>query len=76
MRAGGADAGIEVLHIIRAWFGEGNAMYRETSPRQRLCEKHQRPAFRWRHRRAAEKIAGEGDRISGHIERLNPSAAH
>src|SRR5260370_3183239 len=67
VRAGGADAGIEVLHVSGARFGEGDAMYREASLGQRLFEKRQRPTFRRRHRCTAEKIAGDRNRISGHI---------
>ena len=46
-------------------------MYREAGTGQRPLKKRQRSAFRRGDRWTAQKIAGEGDGINGHICHLN-----
>ena len=78
MRRARADAGVEVLDIGGARLGEGHPVHGEARALQQRFEKAQRAAFRRRHRRAAQQIAGDGDGIGGRSCSgfIRPCAAH
>ena len=66
MRRRRADAGVEILHVVRARFAEGHAVHGEAGRLQRAFEELERTAFRRRDGTAAQQIAGNGDGIGGH----------
>jgi len=66
MRACRADAGVEILHVVRARLLEGHAMHGETGSFQRGFEELERTAFGRRDGTAAQQIAGDGNGIGGH----------
>ena len=63
MGAGAADAGIEVFNRRGTGLGEGDAMDLEARRLQRALDHAECTALRGRHRRAADKVAGERDGI-------------
>ena len=63
---GGADAGVKIFNVVRAWLREGHAVHGEARRLQGRLQKRQRAAFRRRHRRTAHEIAGKGYGIGGH----------
>ena len=66
MRRGIADAGIEILHVVRAGLAERHAVHREAGRLQGAFEELERAAFRRRDGTAAQQIAGNGDGIGRH----------
>ena len=66
VRRGGADARVEIFDVVGAGLAERHAMHGEAGRLQRLFEKRKRAAFRRRHRRAAQQIAGDSGGIGGH----------
>ena len=66
MRAARANARVEVLHIRRTGFRERHAVHGETAPLQHAGEILQRAAFGRRHRRTADQVAGDRERVAGH----------
>ena len=78
MRRARADAGVEVLDVGGAGLGERHPVHGEARALQQRFEKRQRAAFRRRHRRAANQIAGDGDGIGGWSCSgfIRPCAAH
>ena len=67
MRRGGADAGVEIFHVVGAGLAERHAVHGKAGGLQHGFEKLERAAFRRRHRAAAQEIAGNGYGIGGHL---------
>src|SRR5260221_3142232 len=67
-----AYAGVEIFDVFGAGLAERHAMHGETCGFQNALEKRERAAFRRRDPRAAQQIAGNGDRI-GSNSRCAPS---
>ncbi len=57
---------IEVFDVGGARLAEGHAVDGETGRLQRLFENAKRAAFRRRHRRTAQQVAGDGNGIGAH----------
>ena len=61
MGRGGADAGVEILHVVGARLAEGHAVHGEAGGLEHAFEKGERAAFLRRDGTAAQQIAGDGD---------------
>ena len=61
MRRAVADLGEEIVDVRRARLGEDLAHASEAGRGQELLQHVERAGVGWRHRRAADQIAGEGD---------------
>src|SRR5262249_18398303 len=62
---GAAEGGIKIFDRRRAGLGEGDAMDLEACRFEHAFDQTERAAFRRRHRRAADEIAGKRDWIGG-----------
>ena len=77
VRRSGADAGVEILHVGRAGFGEGHAVGGEARGLQQCFQIAERAAFRGCHGGTAQQVLRDGDRIGcGHAPALPGRTGH
>ena len=66
VRAGRADAGIQIVDVGGARFAESDAVHLKPGGLEQRLQHAECAGVRGRHRRAADQVASDGESIGGH----------